>query len=59
MINDQEIKRIYDSFTIKDLSFETFRKEVRNITNPASAAAELANMRKAAADSKIVGHIDI
>jgi len=46
MINDQEIKRIYDSFAVKDLPYETFRKEVRNITNPASAAAELANMRK-------------
>jgi len=46
MINDQEIHRIYDSFAVKDLSFETFRKEVRNITNPVSAATELADIRK-------------
>lgn len=46
MTNDRDIKRIYDSFTIKDLSFETFRKEVNKLTNPASAATELANMRK-------------
>jgi len=45
-MDDRKIKEIYDGFLIKDLSFDDFRKEVRNITNPASAAAELANMRK-------------
>jgi len=46
MLSEQEVHRIYDGFAVKDMSFDDFRKEVNKLTNPASAATELANMRK-------------
>ena len=46
MTSDRDIRRIYDSFAIKDLSYEAFQREVRKLQDPARAAIELANIRK-------------
>ena len=40
-MTDSDIKQLYDSFTVKDMSFAQFRKEFKALTDPGRMQRDL------------------
>jgi len=44
-MNDQQLRRIYNGFEIKDMSFEAFAKEINGLSDPVQMQNDLANIQ--------------
>jgi len=43
-MNNQQLRQIYDGFTVKDMSFSDFAKEMRDLSDPIKIREDLANI---------------
>ena len=54
MMNDRDMKALYDSFQVKDMPFAEFRRELIDATDPAKAQADLAGIMRARANGRAI-----
>jgi hypothetical protein len=44
-MDSEQIRKLYNSFEKKDMPFEEFKKEIKNLTDPKKMQEDLANIR--------------
>jgi len=53
-MSNQQLRKLYDGFTVKDMSFPAFVKEMKSLSDPVKMQEDLSKIQMAKANRAII-----